>query len=163
MSKTYRTINLGDFYCFTVIRDLKTTSYCNAETKKGFWAFWSLTQPFKHFDEETFRSSYPTHLRPHLEFCIQVVSSCLVKDTNTLRHVLCVKRLTKRLFKLPNYDPFKQLNLFSLSKHRTWSDLILVFRIFSNDLGVKMTGLLPLFRTNHLRGNRNKGSETTIS
>ncbi|VDP70114.1 unnamed protein product [Schistosoma curassoni] len=137
--------------------DLKTTTRCKAATVKGFCALWSLRRPFKFFDEETFRILYPTYIRPHLEYCIQAASPCLVKDTNSLE---CVQRVGTKLVKGPSRLPYgerlKRLNLFPLSYRRTRCDLILAFRIFNYDLDVNMSYLFAPSSTNDLQGHSKK-------
>ncbi|KAH9595221.1 hypothetical protein MS3_00009929 [Schistosoma haematobium] len=137
--------------------DLKTTAHCKAAAVKGFRALWSLRRAFKSFDEETFRILYPIYVRPHLEYCIQAASPCLVKDTNSLERVQRVgTKLVKGLSRLPYDERLKRLNLFPLSYRRTRGDLILAFRIFNYDLGVNMSYLFAPSSTNNLRGHSKK-------
>ncbi|CAH8623495.1 unnamed protein product [Schistosoma bovis] len=137
--------------------DLKTTAHCKAAAVKGFRALWSLRRAFKSFDEETFRILYPIYVRPHLEYCIQAASPCLVKDTNSIERVQRVgTKLVKGLSRLPYDERLKRLNLFPLSYRRTRGDLILAFRIFNYDLGVNMSYLFAPSSTNNLRGHSKK-------
>ncbi|CAH8438915.1 unnamed protein product [Schistosoma intercalatum] len=89
--------NLG----VTTGHDLKTITHCNAAAAKGYRELWSLRLAFKCFDKEMFRILYPTYVRPHLEYCIQATSPCLIKDTNSLDRVQPVRtELVKDLSKL---------------------------------------------------------------
>ena len=140
-----------------ISHDLKTTTHCNAVASKGYRALWSLRRAFKCFDEDMFRILYPTYVRPHLEYCIQAASPCLIKDTKSLERVQRVgTKLVKGLSKLPYDERLKRLNLFPLSYRRTRGDLILAFRIFNYDLGVNMSYLFAPSSTNNLRGHSKK-------
>ncbi|CAH8478349.1 unnamed protein product [Schistosoma guineensis] len=137
--------------------DLKTTTHCKAAAVKGFRALWSLRRAFKSFDEGTFRILYPIYVRPHLKYCIQAASPCLVKDTNSLERVQRVgTELVKGLSRLPYDERLKRPNFLPLSYRRTRGDLILAFRIFNYDLGVNMSNLFAPSSTNNLRGHSKK-------
>lgn len=65
--------------------DLKTTMHCGATSAKELRTFWSLHRSIKCFDEEIFRSSYHSNVRPQLEHFVQATG--LINDTNSLKRV----------------------------------------------------------------------------
>ena len=72
-----------------ITSDLKPSTHCVKAARKARSVLVMVRKNFKRLDADDFLLIYKTYIRPHMEYCIQVWSSHLVKDIQTLE---CVQR-----------------------------------------------------------------------
>ena len=126
LSKVNHEKNLG----ITISNDLKPGKHCS-DIKKANKLVGFIGRTFEYKSEKVILTLYNALVRPHLEYCIQFWSPYYRKDINKLERIQ--RRITKMIPRLRNKsyeDRLKQLNLFSLSKHRLRGNLIEVLKIF---------------------------------
>jgi len=64
----------------TITADLKSSSQCTKSGATARRVIVMVRRNFRHLDIADFRLIYKTHIRPHLEFCIQAWSPHFAKD-----------------------------------------------------------------------------------
>ena len=72
-----------------------------------------IARHFKRLDRQDFLLLYKTYVRPHLEYCIQVWSPYLVKDTETLERVQ--RRVTKLVGEIKKWSYEERLQYLGLT------------------------------------------------
>ena len=87
---------------------------------------------------------FTRHVRPHLEFCIQVWSPHLKKDIQCLeKDQRRATRMVIGMRDVPYKVRLKKLELISLEKRRLRDDLIETFKILNGLEGVKCQTFSP--------------------
>jgi len=113
-----------------------------------------INRNFKSIDIEEFNLLYKAYIRPHLEYCIQVWSPYLRKDSE------CLERVQRRATKLvesakkkPHAETLKALQLTTLEKRRLSGDLIETYKIVTNKDKINSAQFFEFTDTGHdLRG-----------
>ena len=135
-----------------ITADFKSSMQCQFAAKKARSALYLLTRTMASRDPQIILPLYKSHVRPHLEYCIQAWSPLLIKDKDVLEKVQ--KSFTKIFPHLRQFS-YKQrldkLNLFSLSRRRLRGDLIETFKFLKK---INQTGehLFSLAKNTALRG-----------
>ena len=74
--------------------DLKPAVQCERAAAEAMRVVWMIQRYFEDLDVSGFRRVYQTHVRPHLDYAVQVWSLYFVKD------IECLKRVQRRATKL---------------------------------------------------------------
>ena len=139
-----------------VTSDLKPSTQCLKAANKARSVLRMVKRNFPKIDKEDFNVLYKTYVRPHMEFCIQAWSPCMVKDIQLLEKVQ--QRATKWVkgFKNRSYsDRLKLLNLTTLEKRRKRGDLIEAFKIITGKEDIEPDSLFTIANNvHHLRGHK---------
>ena len=77
----------------TVTNNLKPTQHCLIASRKATSAMALLKMSFISLTVQNFKTLFTTYVRPHLEYCIQVVGPYMVQDMQALEKVQ--RRATK--------------------------------------------------------------------
>ena len=139
-----------------VTADFKSSVQCQNATKKARRALYMLTKTITSRDTGILLPLYKSHVRPHLEYCVQAWSPSLNKDKIVLEKVQrTFTRLFPELRPLVYEERLKKLGLFSLGRRRLRGDLIETFKILKN---ITRAGehLFSLNRNTVLRGHELK-------
>ncbi|CAM5105037.1 unnamed protein product [Natator depressus] len=126
---------------------LKTSTQCAAAVKKANGMLGIIKKGIENKTENILLPLYKSMVRPHLEYCVQMWSPRLQKDTLALEKVQ--KRATKMirgLERVPSEERLKRLGLFSLEKRRLRGDMVEVYKIMS---GVEKVNKEKLFTCSH--------------
>lgn len=70
-----------------VTNNLKATSHCEAASKKAARALRLLKMAFSSLSLGNFKMLSTTYVQPHLDYCLQAVSSYMVQDIQRLEKV----------------------------------------------------------------------------
>lgn len=127
LSSTAKEKDLG----VVVSKDLKPSQHCTETVKTANKLVGFIERTFEFKSEKVILALYNSLVRPHLEYCVQFWSPYYKKDIEKLEKIQ--RRVTKMIPRLRNKsyeERLKELNLFSLPKHRIRGDLIEVFKIF---------------------------------
>ena len=115
-----------------VTRDLKPSEQCIQSARKAQALLGMAKRQFKEIDREDFGIVYNTHVRPHLEYCVQAWSPHLQKDKACLERVQrLATRMVKGLKKFTYETRLKRLGIYSLERRRLRGDLIETFNILT--------------------------------
>jgi len=109
-----------------------------------------IKRNFKSVGSEEFNLLYKAHIRPHLEYCIQVWSPYLKKDIECLERVQrratkLVGTLRKRLYE----ERLRVLKLTTLEKRRLRGDLIETYKIITKKDNINPTQFFQFTETGH--------------
>ena len=116
----------------TVSADMKWERQCIEAVKKANKMLGLIKRNFQDKSKDTVMPLYKSLVRPHLEYCCQVLSLYLSKDINLIEGVQ--RRATKLVkdIKHLSYDErLENLGLFRLTTRRAGSDLIQTFKIIN--------------------------------
>jgi len=92
-----------------VTSDLKYSSQCLKSAATARKVIAMVRRTFRNLDIADFRLIYKTHIRPHMEFCIQAWSPHFVKDIDVLERVQ--KAATKLVPMLQKYNYATRLRM----------------------------------------------------
>ena len=123
-----------------------------------------IKRTFSHLDRTMLVQLFKVYVRPHLEYCQQACSPHYEKDIEKLEKVQ--RRATKLIPCLEGltYDErLKDLKLYSLEDRRKRGDLILMYRIMTNDIKIDRNKLFSIKDYQRLRGHDMKVHHTRVS
>jgi len=97
------------------------------------------------------------HVRPHLEYCIQVWSPYLAKDIDLLEKVQrCATKLLPSLCNLPDKSYLENLGSYSLYCRRQRGDLIETYKILNDYYDINPYSFFTFSNTDTTRGHHRK-------
>jgi len=113
-----------------------------------------VRRTFRHLDIEDFLVIYKTHIRPHLEYCIQAWTPHLLKDIEVLERVQ--KAATHLVPKLRKYTypvRLQKLGITSLKDRRERGDMTEVYKLLTGREKIDSKQFFQLAQNHHgLRG-----------
>ena len=116
-----------------------------------------IRRTFSYMDKDMLQQLIKVFIRPHLEYAQQAWCPHLKKDIMLLESVQ--RRATKLLDSiatLPYEERLKFLNLYSIEDRLKRGDLILMYRIMTEDLDIKRGLMFPVLKTSTARGHHLK-------
>jgi len=121
--------------------------------KKANQTLGMIRRTFSYLDEEMLSHLIKVFIRPHLEYCQQAMSPIMVKDINLIEKVhRRATRLLPHLEVLEYEERLSVLNLYSMEQRRQRGDLILMYRIMTDDLMIDKTKLFTMDGDSKTRG-----------
>ena len=128
--------------------------------KKANKTLGMIKRTFSYLNETMLAQLIKVFIRPHLEYCQQAISPTMKKDSNLIESVLRrATRLIPQLEQLDYDERLKRLNLYSMEDRILRGDLILMFRIMTDNILLSKNELFTLSNSN-TRGHRLKVSVT---
>jgi hypothetical protein len=116
-----------------ITSDYKPTVQCQLAAKKARRALYMLMRTMASRDPSVLLPLYKTHVRPHLEYCVQAWAPMLKKDKLVLERVQkAFTRMFPPLVALNYTERLEKLNLFSLCRRRLRGDLIETFKFLTH-------------------------------
>ena len=124
--------------------EIKWSKQCNSAAAKAMSVLGMIKRTFNTLNKDMFLTLYSTHIRPHLEYCIQVWAPYFKKDIEILekvqRHatklVWCTfvhqTNFVACLWNLSYEQRLEYLGLYPLSRRRQRGDLIETYKILRN-------------------------------
>jgi hypothetical protein len=135
---------------------LKPNKQCTKAANTALSIMRRIRRAFPIITPEIFHKIYPTFIRSHLEYAIQVWRPWLRKDIVLLENVQ--RRSTKIVQGLRNLDHVRRqesLNIFPLEYRQNRGDLILAFKILRGiNCCLKQDDFFTLSANNNLRGHQ---------
>ena len=115
-----------------------------------------IKRTFSFMDKDMLVQLIKTFIRPHLEYGQQASSPYLRKDIDMLEAVQRrATKLLKSIEHLPYEERLKHLNLYSLEDRLARGDMILMYRLMSNDIRIDTSKLFTvkdtITRGHHLK------------
>ena len=109
--------------------DLKPSFQCQQAVSKAMKDLGLIKGTFKFFNTASLSKLYKTYVRPHLEYCVQVWSSFLAGDIDSLEKIQHrASKLVPIIANLPYEQRLKIVNLQSLYTGRLQGDLIETYK-----------------------------------
>jgi len=141
-----------------ISEDLKAEKTVVKNVKKADKILGMIRRTFSFMNKDMLQQLIKVFIRPHLEYAQQAWSPYLRKDINLLESVQ--RRATKLLGTIAHEtyeDRLKFLNLYSIEDRLRRGDMILMFRIMTEDLDIRREDLFPNIKlTSTLRGHHLK-------
>ena len=114
-------------------------------TKKANRMIGIIKRTFSHMNKDIFLSLYRTFIRPHLEYCPEVWSPYLVKDTSVLEKVQHrATKLVPECRHLSYEERLEYLGLFPLIDRRLRGDMITTYKILNGFINADSQKLTPV-------------------
>lgn len=130
---------------------LKPKFHCQTVYKRTSLLLGMLRRLFGRFTEETIPLIVNTYIRPTMEYAVQAWAPWMVKDIELLQRIYHrVTRMVKGYEHLSYAERLQGLNLFDFPYRRLRGDLILLYKIMSDD----QHPLQELFIRQELRASR---------
>lgn len=112
--------------------DLKSSKQCLEARNKANKMLGMINRNVCYKSKEVITKLYNSHVRPHIEYCIQAWAPHYRQDISLLESIQ--RRATKlipSLKRLSYEDRLKDLNMFSVERRMLRGDLIQVYKLFS--------------------------------
>ena len=109
-----------------ITNDLKTSQQCTAVCNKANRVLGMTNRTIVYKSKEVLLNLYKSLVRPHVEYCTPVWLPCYQKDKTlieTVQHRFNT-RMIPGFSKLPYFERFKRLGLWSLEERRNRADLV---------------------------------------
>ena len=133
---------------------LSMSYHCALAAWKANCILGSIRREVASKDREVITPLYSAHVRPHLEYCIQVLSSQYKKDTELLERVQRrAIKMIRRQEHFPYGDRLRELGLFSLEKRRLQGNLIEAFQYLKGAYKKEGSQLFTRVDNSRTRGN----------
>ena len=129
----------------TVSDTLNWSEHIANSTKKANRMIGIIKRTFSHMNKDIFLSLYRTFIRRHLEYCPEVWSPYLIKDTSVLEKVQ--RRATKLVPEcrhLSYEERLDYLGLFPLIDRRLRGDMITTYKILNGFINADSQKLTPV-------------------
>ena len=137
--------------------DLKSSTQCQKASEKAMQALGKVRRSSKHITKHPFVTLYRSHVRPHLEFCVQTWSPYMAKDIDSLEKVQHrATKLVTSLVKLTYEQRLRHLRLHSLHCRRQRGDLIETFKILNGLENVEASKFFEMTQPGRTRGHTKK-------
>ena len=123
----------------TIQSDLKFTTHCTNVTRKAYFAIRKIFTIFKNHNYMFYCKLFTCYVRPLLEYSSQVWSPVLKCNIDRIEKVQ--RYYTRRILYLENLSYWERLiylNLETLEERRIKSDLILFYKVISNDINMDL-------------------------
>ena len=139
-----------------ISKDLKSEKHTIQCVKKANKMLGMIKRTFSFMDKDMLVQLIKTFIRPHLEYGQQASSPYLRKDIDMLEAVQRrATKLLKSIEHLPYEERLKHLNLYSLEDRLARGDMILMYRLMSNDIRIDTSKLFTvkdtITRGHHLK------------
>ena len=121
----------------TISQDLKSENHTMECVTKANKMVGMIRRTFSFMDKDMLAQLIKTFVRPHLEYGQQACSPYLEKDIQKLEGVQ--RRATKLLKSIENMeykDRLKHLNIYSIEDRLMRGDMILMYRIMTEDINI---------------------------
>ena len=146
----------------TTTSDFKVGAQCSKASKRANKILGLIGRSFEQRSAKVIITLYKSLVRPHLEYCVQAWSPHYIKD------IIMLERIQKRATRLipgikylPYEERLRKLNLHSLSRRRTRSDLIEVYKMINGLSNIDINRHLS-FSTSATRGNSLKINKLNV-
>jgi len=140
-----------------ISEDMKAEKNVARNVKKADKILGMIRRTFSYMDKDMLQQLIKVFIRPHLEYAQQAWSPHLKKDIRLLESVQ--RRATKLLANiapLPYEERLKFLNLYSIEDRLKRGDMILMYRIMTEDLNISRELLFPELKNSTARGHHLK-------
>jgi hypothetical protein len=140
-----------------ISEDMKAEKNVARNVKKADKILGMIRRTFSYMDKDMLQQLIKVFIRPHLEYAQQAWSPYLKKDISLLESVQ--RRATKLLSNiapLPYEERLKFLNLYSIEDRLKRGDMILMYRIMTEDLNIRRELLFPELKNSTARGHHLK-------
>ena len=131
-----------------ITKDLKSENNITQCVKAANKMLGMIKRTFSFMDKDMLVQLIKTFIRPHLEYGQQASSPYLKKDLKNLEDVQ--RRATKLLNHiehLPYEERLKYLNLYSIEDRLKRGDMILMYRLMTNDINIDRRKLFEVKET----------------
>ena len=120
-----------------ISKDLKAEKNVTNGAKKANKMLGMIKRTFSYMDKNMLVQLIKTFIRPHLEYGQQASSPYLRKDITILEAVQRrATKLLKSIEHLSYEERLKHLNLYSIEDRLKRGDMIFMFRLMNNDVGI---------------------------
>ena len=137
--------------------DLKAENNVVYSVNKANRILGMIKRTFSYLNHEMLAQLFKVFVRPHLEFAQQAWSPYLRKDIDLLEGVQRRgTKLLKVIEDLPYAERLKELNMYSIEERLRRGDMILMYRIMTQDIGISRDELFKPVKSSITRGHHMK-------